>query len=134
MIDPSFPKTGFIKGIKIEKLFESFLGGNIIFKDLQIPFACVATDIITGEAIVINRGPVTEALRATISIPGIFTPVKRGGRYLVDGGLITPVPIEAARQMGADFIIAVNVNPDVSDRINKKTDQPEKTRKTPNIF
>ena len=113
---------------------ESFIGGNIIFKDLQIPFACVATDIITGEAIVINRDPVTEALRATISIPGIFTPVKRGGRYLVDGGLITPVPIEAARQMGADFIIAVNVNPDVSDRINKKTDQPEKTRKTPNIF
>ena len=54
-------------------------------------------------------------LRATISIPGIFTVVKREGRYLVDGGLTTPVPVHVVKQMGADFIIAVNVNPDVSE-------------------
>lgn len=133
MIDPSFPKTGFIKGKKIEKLLESFLGGDIEFKDLQIPFACVATDIQTGEEIVINSGSVTAALRATISLPGVFTLVKRQGRYLVDGGLTTPVPVEVVRQMGANFIIAVNVNPDVSGRI-VKTDKPQKKQKSPNIF
>jgi NTE family protein len=134
MIDPSFPKTGFIKGKKIEKLLESLLGGNITFEDLQIPFACVATDITTGEEVVINSGPVAEAIRASISIPGIFTLVKREGRYLVDGGLTTPVPVEVVRRMGADFIIAVNVNPDVSVRLDKTTGKPKKAQKSPNIF
>ena len=134
MIDPSFPKTGFIKGKKIEKLLESLLCGNIEFKDLQIPFACVATDIQTGEEIVINSGSVTEAIRASISLPGIFTLVKYQNRYLVDGGLTTPVPVEVVRQMGADFVIAVNVNPDVSGRIGKPDNQQRKAQKSPNIF
>ena len=134
MIDPSFPKTGFIKGKKIETLLHSFLGGDIEFKDLKIPFACVATDIHTGEEIVINSGSVTKALRASISIPGIFTLVKREGRYLVDGGLTTPVPVEVVRQMGADFIIAVNVNPDVSGRMEKTASRPKRIQKSPNIF
>jgi len=133
MIDPSFPKTGFIKGKKIEKLLESFLDGDIEFKDLQIPFACVATDIQTGEEIIIDNGSVTRALRATISIPGIFTLIKHEGRYLVDGGLTAPVPVDVVRQMGADFVIAVNVNPDVSDRITKP-DKPPRKEKSPNIF
>lgn len=133
MIDPSFPKTGFIKGKKIEKLLESFLDGDIKFKDLQIPFTCVATDIQTGEEIVIDSGSVTRALRATISIPGIFTLIKHEGRYLVDGGLTAPVPVEVVRQMGADFVIAVNVNPDVSGRM-VKPDRPPKKEKSPNIF
>ena len=127
MIGPSFPKTGFIKGKKIEKLLESILGGNITFEDLQIPFACVATDIQTGEEIVINSGSVTEAIRASISLPGIFTLVKYEDRYLVDGGLTTPVPVEVVRQMGADFIIAVNVMPDAGNWMRKK-------HKEPNIF
>jgi len=115
-IDPSLPKTGFIKGKKIKDLLASFIGGDIRFSDLKIPFACVATDIETGEEIVIDRGSVPEAVRASISIPGIFTVVKRGGRYLVDGSLTNPVPVSLAKQMGADFIIAVNVIPDVTDR------------------
>jgi len=134
MIDPSFPKTGFIKGTKIKNLLSSFLGGNIRFTDLKIPFACVATDIDTGEEVVINSGSVSDALRATISIPGIFTVVKREGRYLVDGGLTTPVPVNVVRQMGADFIIAVNVNPDVSDRMGKSSQKRLKAHKEPNIF
>ena len=134
MIDPSFPRTGFIKGKKIEKLLESFLGGDIVFRDLQIPLACVATDITTGEEIVIDSGPVVEAVRASISLPGIFTLVKCEGRYLVDGGLTTPVPVEVVRRMGADFIIAVNVNPDVSVRLDKTTVKLKKAQKSPNIF
>ncbi len=134
LIDPSIPKTGFIKGRKIQDLISNYVGGNIKFSDLKIPFACVATDIDTGEEIVINSGSVPEALRASISIPGIFTVVKREGRYLVDGGLTTPVPVEVVRCMGADFIIAVNVNPDVADRMGKTSQERVGTRKAPNIF
>ena len=134
MVDPSFPKTGFIKGRKIKNMLSSFIGGNIKFSDLKIPFVCVATDIDTGEEIVIKSGPVLDALRATISIPGIFTVVKREGRYLVDGGLTTPVPVNVARDMGADFVIAVNVNPDVSGRMGKAYQQRMESRKEPNIF
>jgi NTE family protein len=134
LIDPSFPKTGFIKGKKIKNLLSGYIGGNIRFSDLKIPFACVATDIYSGEEVVINSGSVLEALRASISIPGIFMVVKREGRYLVDGGLTTPVPVNVVKQMGADFVIAVNVNPDVSNRMGKGSQERAKANKEPNIF
>jgi len=134
LIDPSIPKTGFIKGKKIQDLISNYVGGDTRFSDLKIPFACVTTDIDTGEEIVINSGSVPEALRASISIPGIFTVVKREGRYLVDGGLTTPVPVEVVRRMGADFIIAVNVNPDVADRMGKTSQKRVEARREPNIF
>jgi NTE family protein len=134
LIDPSIPKTGFIKGRKITRLLSSYVGGNIRFSDLKIPFACVATDIDTGEEVVIKSGLVLEALRATISIPGIFTVVKREGRNLVDGGLTTPVPVHVVRQMGADFIIAVNVNPDISNRTGGVSRKRIEAHKEPNIF
>ncbi len=134
LIDPSFPKTGFIKGKKITRLLSGFLGGDIEFSALRIPFACVATDINTGEEIVIDSGRVLEALRASISIPGIFTVVKREGRHLVDGGLTTPVPVNVVRRMGADFVIAVNVNPDVSVRMGESGQKRARAHKDPNIF
>jgi NTE family protein len=134
LIDPSFPKTGFIKGRKITRLLSTYVGGNIKFSDLKIPLACVATDIDTGEEVVIDSGLVLEALRASISIPGIFTVVKREGRHLVDGGLTTPVPVNVARQMGADFIIAVNVNPDISSRMGRTGQKRVEAHKEPNIF
>ena len=127
LIDPSLFKGGLIKGRKISNLLTSYIGGDIKFHHLKIPFACVATDIDTGEEIVIDSGSVPEALRASISIPGIFTAAKREGRYLVDGGLTTPVPANVVRKMGADFVIAVNVTPDATDRIKRKN-------KTLNIF
>jgi NTE family protein len=133
-IDPSIPRSGFIKGKKIRDLISTYIGGDIDFSDLTIPFACVATDIDTGEEVVINTGPVPEALRASISIPGIFTVVKHGERYVVDGGLTTPVPVEVVRRMGADFIIAVNVNPDVSGRMGKAYRQRIEMHKEPNLI
>ena len=134
LLDLSFRMSGLLKGRKIEKLLAEYIGGNIEFSDLKIPFACVATDIDTGEEVVIDTGPVPEALRATISIPGIFTVVKRGERYLVDGGLTTPVPVEVVRRMGADFVIAVNVNPPVTDRLSSSSEKRPKAHKEPNIF
>ena len=133
-IDPALPKTGFIKGEKFSEVLTSFLGAKAKFSDLLIPFVCTATDIDTGEAVAMDRGSVVEAVRASISVPGVFTVVRRGGRYLVDGRLSNPVPVDLARKMGADFVIAVNVIPDVLDRTPQLTKSETKVVKEPNIL
>ncbi|MBA7669364.1 hypothetical protein ES703_77494 [subsurface metagenome] len=134
LVDLALPRTGFIQGRKIKDLLELVIGGDIKFSDLKIPLACVATDIMTGEEIVINQGSVLEGIRASISIPVIFTVVKLKGRYLVDGGLVNPVPVNVIKQMGADFTIAVNVIPDVRERVSWAGEKGEKGFKQPNIF
>ncbi len=137
-IDLALPRSGFIAGHRIKKLLKSIIG-DVKFNELKIPFACVATDVMTGEEVVINQGSVLEAVRASISVPIIFSVVKYGGRYLVDGGLVNPVPVSVLKDMGADFIIAVNVTP----RLNKmpgtvylKESNAERASATkePNIF
>ncbi len=126
LADVTLFRSGFIHGKRIKSLLEQVLGGDIQFNELKIPFACVATDIMTGEEIVINEGSVVEAIRASISIPGVFAVARWKGRYLVDGGLVSQVPAREAREMGADFVIAVNVLPDASSRApgRKKQKQP----------
>ncbi len=118
LVDLALPKTGFIQGKKIKEQLKSIIGGDIRFSDLKIPFACVATDIKTGEEIVISQGSVLDGVRASISIPAIFTLIKREGRYLVDGGLVNPVPVSVVKKQGAGFIIAVNVTADAVNRTN----------------
>ena len=134
MTDIALLKTGFISGKKIRDFLVLIIGSDIKFSDLKIPLACVATDIITGEEVVFDQGPVLAAIRASISIPVIFTVVKWQGRYLVDGGLVNPVPVDVVKQMGADFIIAVNVVPDVADRANWVSKKPAAGFKEPNII
>jgi len=114
LMDLTLPRTGFIGGKRIKVWLRSVIGQDVQFSDLKIPFACVATDIMTGGEVVMNHGSVLEAVRASISIPGIFTPVNHEGRYLVDGGLVNPVPVSLVKNLGAEFIIAVNVIPDIS--------------------
>ena len=114
-IDLTLPKSGFIAGKKVKEFLKSIIG-DVEFSDLKLPFACIATDVITGEEVVINQGSVLEAVKASISMPIIFTVVKWQGRYLVDGGLVDPVPVSVLKDMGADFIIAVNVAPHMSTR------------------
>ena len=109
---------GFIHGQKVKELLRAIIG-DVEFKDLKIPLAIVATDINTGEELVIKEGSVIEAVRASISIPAIFMPVKfsaKGGsasggkdRFLIDGGIVNPVPVSIVKDMGATFIIACNV-------------------------
>ena len=82
------------------------------FHDFPIPFACVATDITNGEAVVLDKGHINEALRASMAIPSIFTPVKIDGRLLVDGGLVRNFPVQQALDMGADIVIGVFVSGD----------------------
>ena len=102
------------KAISSGKKIEKFLGELICKKDfseLEIPFAAVATDLNTSEAVVMRSGDLISAVRASMSIPGVFRPVEREGRVLVDGQLVSPVPVNVCRQMGADVVIAVDINP-----------------------
>jgi NTE family protein len=133
-LDVSLTRTGLLKGKKIKELLFDFMGGDLDFSALKIPFVCVATDIESGEEIIIDQGPVLEAVRASISIPGIFTIVERGGRYLADGGLTTPVPVHVVKRMGADFIIAVNVNADISEHRGQADLKRLEKHKEPNVF
>ena len=80
------------------------------------PFAAVATDLETGREIWLREGPIEEAVRASISIPGILSPARGAGRWLVDGGLVNPVPVSVCRALGADLVIAVNLNGDLVGR------------------
>ena len=82
------------------------------FEALETPFAAVATALQTGEEVWLRQGSVTDAVRASIGLPGLFTPVWRDGRLLVDGGLVNPVPVSLARALGADIVIAVDLNAD----------------------
>jgi NTE family protein len=79
------------------------------FDQLPVPFRCVATDLVSGQEVVFQQGPLAEALRATMSIPGVFTPVYDGKRVYVDGGLVNNLPSDVVRQMGADIVIAVHL-------------------------
>ncbi len=108
LFSPGFGKSGLVTGSKVQEFLTSKLGNKKI-ENLQIPFTAVATDIITGQEIHFNKGDLVEAIRASISIPIIFQPVIWNNIVLVDGGLVNPVPIDVARRMGADHIIAVNV-------------------------
>ena len=131
LVDLALPKSGFIGGKRVTNLLRRFIGDSR-FDDLNIPLSCVAADIITGDEVVLSTGSVLDAVRASISIPIIFTVVKNNGRFLVDGGLVDPVPVRVARQMGADFIIAVDVTPDRTERANYLTRNTE--LKTPGLF
>jgi len=111
LTDLTLPKTGLIRGRKIEDTLKSFFG-SAKFEDLKIPFACVATDIDSGEEVVINKGSIWQGIRASISLPVILAVARWNGRYLVDGVLVNPVPVNILKTMGADFTIAVNVIPD----------------------
>ncbi len=99
---------GFIHGKKVNELLKTVIG-DIRFCDLKIPLSIVATDAHTGEAVILNEGSVIEAVRASISMPVVFIPVKYGDRFLIDGGIVNPVPVDIAREMGADRIIVSNV-------------------------
>ncbi|MEE4383838.1 MAG: patatin-like phospholipase family protein [Pseudomonadales bacterium] len=104
--------TGALSGQRISFLFESLVSERTAesrFSDLPIPFQAVAADIVTGERVLMDDGNLASAMRASMSVPGAFDPVERDGRLLVDGGIVDNLPIQVARDMGADLVIAVDV-------------------------
>ncbi len=120
LVDMSLPRTGLVKGKKLEdKLAQLYEGAK--FTDLKLPFKCMATDLDTGKVVVMDKGLVWTAVRASISLPVILALTSRENKYLVDGGLVDPVPVDVVRNMGADIVIAVNVMPDTK---NKSESEP----------
>jgi NTE family protein len=105
-------KKGLIAGQKINFILEALTlhtAGVKNFDDLQLPYRAVAGDLSTGERVVIDRGDLSDAMRASMAIPGVFTPVEWEGRLLVDGGIVDNLPIDVALEMGAERIIAIDV-------------------------
>lgn len=108
--DFSFSTAGLIDGDKIISKFKDIIPHSNI-KDLLIPFATVATDILTGEEVIFTEGDIVTAVRASIAIPGIFTPVKYGKKLLVDGGVVNPLPVNVGRMMASGVpVVAVDLN------------------------
>lgn len=104
-----FPRKGLLQGQKINQLFDNFLTHKT-FEETKIPFVAVATDLVTGEEVILKSGDLIQAVRASISLPGVFQPVQYNGSYLVDGGLVNPVPANVVKAMGADLVIAVDLS------------------------
>lgn len=114
-LDISLSGSGLIGGGHLAAQLETGLKESRV-EDLPIRFAAIATEFNTGHEIWLTRGRLSDALRASYSLPGIFPPVRIGGRWLVDGALVNPVPVSAARALGARLVIAVNLNSDLFGR------------------
>jgi NTE family protein len=114
-LDISLSGSGLLRGGHLAARLEAGLADSRI-DDLPIRFAAIATEFNTGHEIWLTRGRLAEALRASYALPGIFPPVLIGGRWLVDGALVNPVPVSAARALGARLVIAVNLNSDLFGR------------------
>ncbi len=101
--------NGLFRINKARKLLEEYLGADLTFKQLKIPFYCVATDIVSGRTVKLSRGNVIDAVIASSSIPAIFSPQERGDMLLVDGGVLERVPVKGLKKMGAEVVVAVDV-------------------------
>lgn len=109
LVDPVWPRAGLLSGDRLsERLRDLF--GDWRIEDLAIPFAAVTVDLVTGEEVLIRKGPVLEAVRSSLSIPGIFVPARVGKRIFVDGAIRNPVPVSELQHFDVDVSIAVNLH------------------------
>lgn len=109
--------NGLVRGERIYSLISRLIGPDITFADLTLPLQMVSVDLLSGREVVLNKGLVAEAVRATISVPAVFVPVEKDNMVLVDGGVLNNVPTNVAQDMGAELIIAVDVMPDYSSNV-----------------
>lgn len=115
IVDLVMPDNGFIKGEKLAQYVNSMVKNTPIEK-MRIPFYAVATSVPSGQEVVFGKGDTGAAVRASCSIPGVFRPEKIGDRMYVDGGVVSPIAVEAARRYGADIVIAVDISSDLDKR------------------
>ncbi|HRR40191.1 MAG TPA: patatin-like phospholipase family protein [Syntrophales bacterium] len=120
IVDLAIPDNGFIKGEKLEN-YVNQLVSNTPLERLRIPFYAVATDIRRGEEVVFGMGNTGTAVRASCSIPGVFRPVSISGATYVDGGVVSPIAVEAARKYGADVVIAVDISAGIGNSVPQTT-------------
>ncbi|HIK59282.1 MAG TPA: hypothetical protein EYF98_01160 [Planctomycetes bacterium] len=109
LLDPGLPSSGLFGGARLERLMREMCG-DLRIEALDLPFVAIAVDLADGTEVRLQGGDLVAAVRASSSIPGIFRPVRQDGRWLVDGGLVSPVPVPAARTLGPHPIVAVNLN------------------------
>jgi NTE family protein len=130
LLDPVLPRSSLTRGRKMADALKVIIG-DTQFSDLEIPFACSASDLSKGMTVVIREGLVWKAVLASISIPILLPPIKYDGHYLVDGGITNPVPVKILKDMGADLVIAV----DTVSRDNYLEDEIlSENLKNPSIF
>jgi NTE family protein len=118
-LDMKLRSGGLFGGDKLVEEMRKYIGDARI-ENFPIPYAAMTTDLVTGHEIWLEKGDLTEAMRASFSLPGIFPPVKIGGRWLADGALVCPLPVAACRALGADMVIAINLNADMIGKSRKK--------------
>ncbi len=111
-LDLNLGWSGLIKGAKIARDLRQLLG-SLRVEDLHAPFVAVATDLVTGHEVWLQKGDLAEVIRASFSMPGVFPPIEIENRWLADGALLDPLPIAACRLLGADLVIAINLNTDI---------------------
>ena len=110
-LDLNLPLSGFVDAPRLRSFFaENVCAEDVRIEELERTFATVSTDLETGREIWISEGSVLDAVWASISLPGLFPPIRYKGKWLVDGGLVNPVPVSVCRALGADIVIAVNLN------------------------
>jgi len=112
-LDITLSQGGLVATERIAKDIQLHIENRDI-TSLPKPFACVATNLASGREVWCNKGPIKSAIWASAAMPGLFPPVERDGRWLVDGALVNPVPVSVCRAMGADIVIAINLNADLS--------------------
>lgn len=108
MLDLAHPRKALFRGRKIKHYLNEIIGEKD-FADTNIPLTIITTDLSTGEEVIIEKGNIVEAIRASIAVPGIFPPININDRYLIDGGVANPTPVDVAKKMGADFVIGVDL-------------------------
>lgn len=116
---------GVIVGDRLINFFKNYVGDQTTIESLPLPYASVATVLETGREVWLKEGLLLDAIRASMSFPGIMEPVFMGSKWLIDGGLVNPVPVSICRAMGADIIIAVNLNSDIVGRHFEDTHDPD---------
>ncbi len=129
LLDFSFTGTGIIQGDKVFRVIEEMIG-DVMIEDLPIPFTAVATALIKQKEVWIQKGRLVDAIRASIAIPTVFTPKKIGDRYLIDGGVLNPLPIAPTVADDTDITIAVNLSSNAAN--NYKIHIPEREREKEN--
>lgn len=117
-LDLRLRSGGLIGGNKVVQEIMNHIG-DVRIEDLNKPFTAVATDLVTGHEVWLQRGVLAECMRASFAMPGVFPPININGRWLLDGALVNPVPVAAARALGADMVIAVNLNADILGKTRK---------------
>jgi NTE family protein len=126
LVDMTFRGGGVMTGNRLMEAIARHVGDTPI-ESLPIPFGAVAADLYTGEEIWLRDGPFMAAVRASSGVPGLFAPTWHAGRWLVDGGVVNPVPVSMCRALGADVVIGVDLSRSVTNVAKRASDQPEKS-------